>query len=951
MFERLFEARVNHCAALSFLLLALAPPSAAGDLVSSGFEPGEKWNGTSWVVASSWPGSFQGGYALHSNDSTQLKKWPTSGSMSAPTLSIRLHFRVESDRLALDPNHDELPIEQITMVGLQPKSSSSKRPNVGLRRNDDMLVLRVEDYSRVEVLRDVVIAPDRWYVLDFVVDQPNGRMIVALDGVTVFDNPAADIVHAGKAFSLAEFGIVYATVNGHSLWFDDVRIRDTAALQGPELDGSATATPGVGRAPLTTSFAAATTAGSPVIDWDFEGDGTIDASGWTASHQYATAGTYRPVARITNGSGRRAAYPPVIHVAPASAPTVTLQLARGGSTTLPFPRLLDFRADATPASGAKLTKVEFDWEGDGVYGFDARTPWSDALPITVRLPHKYPFDTTAATARVKVTDDAGRSAVAELLVALPVGAGQPVVPARDSRAGIYLTYGWPEIYNNRGNQLPGWIAGMDVGAYYEWSVIESADNSFNFGPLNGSNTSTYNGRVNQILNSGKNVILHHRRPFPAWLFSKVGKSKKKNVDGDDYPQFWDPRYQSYLRRFVQAQAANLQALVAFNPAWQGRFVLERGQWFAIDSERLPTGQFPVVAYPGTSAAMNLTAANFTPPASGAYPVDFTPELATVYAATVRSIYEDAFAPLGLPSVFKPSTAGGWWNGFDSVRADDEFRRAVSNAGQGFFITNAKAETAEDHFYVGFTDQGFARGFHEADNASSLPLSTVQWQYWTLLAELNCGSEYVGTYGDHAWLLEYQSGYESEPIHGFINRHVGWKAHPAQAPSAWIALKQLTAPAGITTYQTGTYGAFLTEVPDDGSDVTSIGSVAYTYTGPGNLGHPTTLNEPMRYARSCPPGGSLDFDVDDAFRAGHADGWDLEIVFHDNYQGVFFVKCKRPFGADKYFVVPMSGDGKWHRAVVPMKSVRLKDDIAPGVDFSLIADTQATLFHRLVLTPR
>ena len=108
---------------------------------------------------------------------------------------------------------------------------------------------------------------------------------------------------------------------------------------------------------------------------------------------------------------------------------------------------------------------------------------------------------------------------------------------------------------------------------------------------------------------------------------------------------------------------------------------------------------------------------------------------------------------------------------------------------------------------------------------------------------------------------------------------------------------------------------------------------------------------MLWARTCPAGGRLNFAIDDAYRDAQGNSFDLEIVYHDSYQGVFFVRCKNQRGMLKFFFVPMTGDGKWHRAVVPLNSVELRDDLGSGVDFAIEADAQATTFHRLVLTPQ
>src|SRR5207248_2274260 len=145
-------------------------------------------------------------------------------------------------------------------------------------------------------------------------------------------------------------------------------------LQGPELVASATSTPAVGPTSLTTSFALSTAVSNPTIEWDFEGDGVIDATGANATKTYSSSGTYKPVARVTSGTSRAAVYPPIVHATVANAPIVTVTNVRGGATTLAFPRLFDLSADVTAASGAKTVKVEWDWDGGGVYAWNGRTP-------------------------------------------------------------------------------------------------------------------------------------------------------------------------------------------------------------------------------------------------------------------------------------------------------------------------------------------------------------------------------------------------------------------------------------------------------------------------------------------------------------------------------------------------------------------------------------------------
>ncbi len=66
----------------------------------------------------------------------------------------------------------------------------------------------------------------------------------------------------------------------------------------------ASATPNSGTAPLTVNFSAEATdpeGQALTYSWDFQGDGTYDATGPTASYTYTAAGHYDPVVRVSDG--------------------------------------------------------------------------------------------------------------------------------------------------------------------------------------------------------------------------------------------------------------------------------------------------------------------------------------------------------------------------------------------------------------------------------------------------------------------------------------------------------------------------------------------------------------------------------------------------------------------------------------------------------------------------
>ena len=175
----------------------------------------------------------------------------------------------------------------------------------------------------------------------------------------------------------------------------------------------------------TLSFYAAASDPDGVIsnyEWDFDGDGVYDSetgSTASASHAYASAGTYGARVRVTDNSGGTAV---------SSAVTVYIETA---ATNL-APTILSFTA--TPSSGAPplavtfsvitdedsyLTSYEWDFDGNGT--FDATTTSS---------PTAYTYETAGTySARVRVTDDfdATDSADTDVTVTSTVSVGASAV--------------------------------------------------------------------------------------------------------------------------------------------------------------------------------------------------------------------------------------------------------------------------------------------------------------------------------------------------------------------------------------------------------------------------------------------------------------------------------------------------------------------------------------------
>ncbi|MFL5845078.1 MAG: PKD domain-containing protein [Solirubrobacteraceae bacterium] len=151
---------------------------------------------------------------------------------------------------------------------------------------------------------------------------------------------------------------------------------DLTDYEGEQLTFSATATPGAGAA----------IAG---YEWDFDGDGTFDATGPQPKHTYPAAGSYVAQLRVTDSDGVRGYASRTISVAANAGPAITalsaspLHPANGGTVAL--------CPQGSDPKGYSVS-YELDLDGDGTF----ETPWSGsgACPTTG-------FDTSGAKPATK----------------------------------------------------------------------------------------------------------------------------------------------------------------------------------------------------------------------------------------------------------------------------------------------------------------------------------------------------------------------------------------------------------------------------------------------------------------------------------------------------------------------------------------------------------------------
>ncbi|MDQ0382069.1 PQQ-dependent sugar dehydrogenase [Amycolatopsis thermophila] len=189
-----------------------------------------------------------------------------------------------------------------------------------------------------------------------------------------------------------------------------------------------TATPSSGQAPLTVSFDASTSSdpeGSALTyEWDFDGDGTFDATGVQASHTYTENGQVEARLRVTDDAGKHGLTSEQVTIG-NTAPTVGLP---------------------APANGGF-----FDW-GDAIpYAVTVTDPEDGANPVCSRVAwafglghnqHGHPVNSgTGCSGAVVTPADAGHGATENVFGVLNVtytDNGANGVPAATGEAQAIL---------------------------------------------------------------------------------------------------------------------------------------------------------------------------------------------------------------------------------------------------------------------------------------------------------------------------------------------------------------------------------------------------------------------------------------------------------------------------------------------------------------------------------
>ena len=145
--------------------------------------------------------------------------------------------------------------------------------------------------------------------------------------------------------------------------------------------------------------------------WDFDGDGTTDATGATPSHTFADPGTYDVTLTVTDNDGKTATNTVTVTVADVTAPAA----AAGADTTVDEDTAVSFDATGSSDNG-RIATYAWDFDGDGSVESTSKRPshtFADPGTYDVTLSVTDTGGNTATDTRtVTVADVTGPAAAA-----------------------------------------------------------------------------------------------------------------------------------------------------------------------------------------------------------------------------------------------------------------------------------------------------------------------------------------------------------------------------------------------------------------------------------------------------------------------------------------------------------------------------------------------------------
>ncbi len=174
----------------------------------------------------------------------------------------------------------------------------------------------------------------------------------------------------------------------------------------PTADAGSAQTVGVGETVAFDGTASSDNTEIESYEWDFDGDGSYDATGATPTHAFSSPGTYTVTLRVTDAAGNTDTATVTITVEDTTAPTAEA----GSDQTVKVDETVSF--DGTGSTdNVGVNSYEWDFDGDGTY---------DATGSSVT--HSFGSSGTE-TVTLRVTDAAGNTDTDTLTVTVEQKSG------------------------------------------------------------------------------------------------------------------------------------------------------------------------------------------------------------------------------------------------------------------------------------------------------------------------------------------------------------------------------------------------------------------------------------------------------------------------------------------------------------------------------------------------
>ena len=355
---------------------------------------------------------------------------------------------------------------------------------------------------------------------------------------------------------------------------------------------------------------------------------------------------------------------------------------------------------------------------------------------------------------------------------------QPPLTRRHPDAGVWVDY--------RGNNTEkdlnkDYIKGVMV--YDKWYKIYRGRHNFNWNTL---------GReLDLIINkAGKKAFISIDAGYcpgldwPEFLKERIAHHREKHRKGCYPLQFWDPEYIKLYKEYIQALANYLAAFDA-NDRFpnETNILFVRAQVMAVTMENLPQRN--------EVKQGKWKWQNFVPAPNGhIYKEDLTIEKVSQYHREIALAYQtslqQAYQKYNLPPPVPVAKAGDLW----SIHPERDF--FIEN--QIWFDAHSAQPSPFGWYYemiLKVKQEQSNRATTEPDHYPRDYLS--QYTYWTMLANLHSGIEFIGIYGRSPNSADIQpkgplSWPPNQEILKFTSRYAGYEREPTRSPGAWIALR-------------------------------------------------------------------------------------------------------------------------------------------------------------------